>query len=238
MASDPVKELFDQLKGSFTDILNVGRIIFYPFAGFLTIVPFYMIVRLLLDEQPSRLLSTQMLKNLHNITNTTLTVTFTLFMSSLVVGFLLATVGFPMLIDGLGPDISMDVEGEPLAMNSFPYNYPLLRNKKDKDEDYAGWLISEYYRYVEIVTYIPLGGYIGLVLIEVYVFVFLLRAGSAGLTAAHTIFLIILGTLVLIKYYVWPEIWVKRILIPVLRTYLRAKRNLINGLRVSPNKIS
>ena len=34
---------------------------------------------------------------------------------------------------------------------SFTYNYPLLRQKKD--EDYATWLISEYFRYVEIATY-------------------------------------------------------------------------------------
>lgn len=230
-----LKDLFDQLKGSFTDILNVGRIIFYPFAGVLIVLPLYMIVRLLLGE-PSHLLSTQMYEDLKKITTASWSVTFTLFASSLVVGFLLATVGSSMVLGGLSTDVNTEVEREPLARDSFSYNYPFLRNLAK--EDYAGWLISEYYRYVEIATYIPLGGIIGLALIEVYVFVFLLwdfaRLGSAGLTAAHTMFLIILGALVLIKYYLWPEIWVKQVLIPVMRTYLRARRNLINGLEAKP----
>jgi hypothetical protein len=42
--------------------------------------------------------------------------------------------------------------------------------------------------------------------------------------------LLILGLLVLIKYYVWPEIWVKRVVIPVVRTYAAGKRDVINGL--------
>jgi len=239
-----MKEILDQLKGPFTDILNVGRIIFYPFGGALIVLPLYMILRLLLvmgepGASPALTTSffTQMSIDLKHITMASWPVTFALLASSVVVGFLLATVGFPMVLDGLSADVNTEVEREPLAQSSFSYNYPLLRNNKDK-EDYAGWLISEYYRFIEIATYIPLGGIIGLMLSEVYVGVFLLgdfaRSGSPGLTAAHTMFLILLGALVVIKYYVWPEIWAKRVLIPVLRNYLRAKRNLINGLEAKP----
>lgn len=79
-----------------------------------------------------------------------------------------------------------------------------------------------------------LGGILGLVFIEAYVVIFLLwdlaLPSPAGVTGAHTMFLIILSVLILIKYYIWPELWVKRVLRPVLRTYFTARRNLIRGL--------
>src|SRR5438445_679567 len=81
------------------------------------------------------------------------------------------------------------IKQEPANVNSYPYNYPLLRQKKD--EDYAMWLISEYYRFVEIATYIPLGGIIGLILLALYMFVFLFwnpaRPDVVGLTTVHII---------------------------------------------------
>lgn len=223
-----MKEFFDQIKGSITDILNVGRLIFYPFAGILIVFPLYMIVRLLLAE-PCETLSAQILIDLRHITNSSWSAASILFASSVVVGFLLATTGFSMVLEELGADVNKNVEQELLSMSSLSYNYPLLR--QNKDEDYAGWLISEYYRYVEIAAYIPLGGIIGLVLLEAYVFLFLLRVSLVGFTGAHTTFLVILGALVLIKYYVWPEIWVKQVLKSVIRTYLRAKRDLIDGVK-------
>jgi hypothetical protein len=43
-----VKELFEQL-GKTADILNLGRVLFYTFAGALTVIPFYLVISLLLD---------------------------------------------------------------------------------------------------------------------------------------------------------------------------------------------
>jgi hypothetical protein len=42
-----MKDFFDQLK-SITDIFNAGRLIFYPFAGALAVIPFYLFARILI----------------------------------------------------------------------------------------------------------------------------------------------------------------------------------------------
>jgi hypothetical protein len=152
-----------------------------------------------------------------------------MFWASVVMGFLLANVGFVILIV-----VDKEVKKpEPLSEKySFTYRYPLMKNKSD--EDYAAWLIQEYYRFIEIAMYVPLGAIVGLALIEIYIFIFFLydfaRPGSAGLTAAHMMFLFTLGVLVSVKYYLWPKIWKTYVLVPLLSQYHGAKRDVINGI--------
>lgn len=228
-----MKELFDQIK-SITDTLNVGRLIFYPFAGVLIVYPLSMLIQLLVTG-PCRPLFAQMYQDL-NASGAGLGIV----LSSIVVGFLVATVGFSAVLEDVVAKVKEEIKQESANENSFSYNYPLLRQKKE--EDYATWLISEYYRFVEIATYIPLGGISGFVLLELYMFAFLFldpaRRTVAGLTTVHVILVILLGVLILIKYYVWPEVWVKRVLIPVMRTYLRAKKDLIDGVKVVDKAVS
>lgn len=228
-----VKEFFDQIK-SITDILNVGRLIFYTFAGVLCVIPLFMVISLLLmDGGSAPSLFTQMRDDLRNITTATETsIIWGLAWTSLVAGFLLAVAGFPLALEDIGATAKQAMAKTDSDTYSFPRNYPFMRNAAN--EDYAGWLISEYFRYVEIAVYIPLGAIVGLVLLGVYVFIFFIgdfaRPNSAGLTATHIMLLLILYLLVLIKYYIWPEIWVKKVVIPLVQTYYDGKRDIVDGL--------
>ncbi len=223
-----VKEIFDQF-GKVTDILNLGRLIFYTVAGALVVLPAYMIGRLI--TQPAASLSAQMASGADTLAQAS--TAGVVFLASIVVGFLIATAGFPIVLEGLSDEIRRQMAQETGTNKySFPRNYPLLRHKTD--DDYAAWLISEYYRYVEIATYIPLGAIVGLALTGLYVLIALLQSttgpGAAGVTGSHVAFLAILVALVLIRYWLWPEVWAKRVVVPTIRTYLSAKKNLIDGV--------
>ena len=232
-----MKDFFDQIK-SVTDILNVGRLIFYPFAGALVVVPLYLILRLALVD-PAPTLSAQLLIDARHVTMTSWSVTWILIGSSMIIGFLIATIGFSMLSD-LASRMPAEVL-TPLSpeSTSFTYNYPLLR--QNEAEDYATWLISEYYRYIEIATYIPLGGIIGLGLVGVYVLVFLLKdfAGPrAGFTEAHAAFLFIFVVWMVVALWFWPEVWLKRVVAPIVQTYVDSKRKIIAGVKLVPRKVN
>jgi hypothetical protein len=233
-----MKDFFDQIK-SITDILNIGRLIFYPFAGALAVVPLYMIVRLVLVD-PAPTLMAQLLIDSRHVTTTSWSVTLVLMGASMIVGFMIATVAFSTvladLIQRLPPEIWTPISPE---STSFTYNYPLLR--QNESEDYATWLISEFYRYVEIATYIPLGGIIGLALFEVYVFLFLVKdfAGpTSGFTEAHTIFLLVFVALIVVAVWFWPEVWLKRVVIPTMQGYLDSKRKIIAGVKLVPREVN
>jgi hypothetical protein len=223
-----LKELLEQL-GKMADILNVGRLIFYTFAGVLIVVPLHMNGRLLAEPKPDQSVFIQMACDF----NVSGLLSVNIVVLSLVVGFVVAPAAFGIVIERLGKDLREEIEQVPINENSsFSYNYPLLK----KEQDYAAWLISEYYRYVEIATFIPLGFVIGLLLIGFYVFIYLMkdftRTGVGGFTEAHGAFLGIIGILLIIKVYVWPTIWEERVVKPAMRAYLLAKRNVIKSLHV------
>jgi hypothetical protein len=225
-----MKEFFDGFK-SVTDIFNAGRLIFYPFAGALVVIPFYLLARIILVS-PTAVLFTQLTNDLKSIDHSPLSLAI-FAVAAVVVGFLIAVTGFTVL-DEQSAEISKQIAAlNPDRSASFNYNYPLLRQKKD--EDYATWLISEYFRYVEIATYIPIGGMVGLTLMMLYVLVFLMRhfaeAALLGVTSAHVVFILLLISVIITKWYLWPEIWVKRVIVPTLCTFLKAKGNLIEGVK-------
>jgi hypothetical protein len=218
-----IKEFFDGLSKA-TDILNLGRLIFYTTAGALVVLPTYMIAAQMFEL---RLVTNIDLASWHAAG---------LFLCSMVVGFLVATVAFPLVLDEVSRDVRREMAADGVTPDdtySFPRNYPMLRGKPG--DDYAAWLISEYYRYVEIAAYIPLGAIAGLVLTEVYLLVVLvqqsIRHGHPGITMTHLLFAAILGALVMIRYWLWPQVWAKRVVAPTIRTYLSAKRNLIDGVK-------
>jgi hypothetical protein len=232
-----MKDFFDQIK-SFTDILNVGRLIFYPFAGALVVVPLYLIFRLALVD-PAPTLTAQLLIDARHVTITSWSVTWFLIGSSMITGFLIATVGFSVLSD-LAARLPREVLAPLSSENtSFRYNYPLLR--QNKSEDYATWLISEYYRYVEIATYIPLGGIIGLALVDVYVLLFLVKdfaSPRSGFTEAHATFLLVFVVWIVVAVWFWPEIWLKRVVTPAVQSYRESKREIIAGVKLLPREVN
>lgn len=225
-----MKELFDQLK-SITDIFNVGRLVFYPFAGALVVVPFYFLVRIFV-QPPAALLHLQLASDIDSMGGSWRPLVF--FLASTVVGFLVAVAGFSIL-DRVGAEASKEVAAQnPNYAVSFTYNYPLLRQKKD--EDYATWLIGEYFRYVEIATYIPLAAIVGLGLMTLYVLVFVVRQFPDD-ASSHVILTLLLSIWIIVKWYLWPHIWLQRVIVPTLRSFLRAKANLIEGVKTVERQV-
>jgi hypothetical protein len=226
-----MKDFFDQLK-SITDIFNAGRLIFYPFAGALAVIPFYLFARILIVSlQPE--LDAQLRRDLDSMAYSWWSQAG-IVLAAIVVGFLIAVAGFSML-ERTGGSLAQDLAREnPNRNTSFTYNYPLLR--QNKSEDYAAWLIAEYYRYVEIATYILLGAMAGLGLMTLYVLVFVLRQfadEAAAVTAsAYVVLVLLVAACIFVKGYLWPELWMKRVIVPGLRSFLLAKRNLIEGVKV------
>jgi len=193
----------------------------------------YMILRLALAD-PAPTLMAQLLIDARHVTITSWSVTWLLVATSLIMGFLIAIIGFSTVLVDLVQRLPSEVLVPFGPENtSFTYNYPLLR--KNKNEDYATWLISEYYRYIEIATYIPLGAIIGLALLDVYVFLFLVKdfaSPVSGLTEAHFVFLLLFVAWVAVAVWFWPEIWLKRVVAPAVQSYIDSKRKLIAGVKL------
>jgi len=103
----------------------------------------YMILRLALAD-PAPTLMAQLLIDARHVTVTSWSVTWLLVATSLIMGFLIAIIGFSTVLVDLVQRLPSEVLVPFGPENtSFTYNYPLLR--KNKNEDYATWLISEYY---------------------------------------------------------------------------------------------
>lgn len=229
-----IKEFFDQF-GKLTDILNVGRLIFYTTAGAAVVVPAYLIVRLLIEPPAPLTMHISKASAALAAGWTPWVVAF----ASVVVGFMIAAVAFPV-IDTVITQIRGEASSESSGgtEDSIARNYPLLRNNHPT-EDYVAWVISEYWRYVEIVTYIPLGAIAGLVLTEVYVLLAILWDASrepAAVTGAHVFFGGGLVALAVIRYSLWPDVWLPRVVVPTIRTYLTARRDLIAGVKEQKRK--
>lgn len=225
-----MKELFDQFK-SLTDIFNAGRLVFYPMAGALIVLPAYLLIRIALVT-PAPTLHAQVVGDLRSL-GAIEHVGWLVVFASTVVGFLTAVVGFRVLERATAETVRDVTAQLPARATSYNFNYPLLRQKKD--EDYATWLMSEYFRYVEIATYIPLGALTGLVLITLYVCVFVIRRfaaeGPVPATSDLAVLVLLVAGVIFIRVYFWPEVWVKRVIVPTHGTFLKAKCNLIDGIK-------
>lgn len=232
MASNFVKTFFDSLD-KFLDILNVGRLIFYTAAGFLAIYPIYMILKLLTLSYES---AGNFFKSFAAVSQSfTSDDTFILFFASIIAGFLIANVGYTVVIDPLADRIKNKFINFIPSEDGFSSNYRLLRNDHEK-EDYKAWLISEFFRYVEIGVYVPMGFIIGLIFLAGYtvVYPFYMGIEQLPMTDIRNVvgFLLFLSTLIaLLLFYVWPRFWRPLVVEKTLHTYLAAKISLIRELK-------
>ena len=233
MANNPFSNLFNNAD-KFFDVLNLGRLIFYTAAGFLAIYPIYMILKLLTlsDNQTDNFFESFGVVVSNNSTSNHLLI---LFYASLVAGFLIATVGYTVFIIPLATKIHKKNKNIPQFKNTFSYNYPLLKNNLKNKEDYQAWLISEFFRYVELAVYLPMGFIIGLIFLIGYTVLYPFYKGIEQLSMTDLrnvlgflLFLCMLITLLL--FYVWPRFWRPFVLEKTLLTYLSAKNSLIKGV--------
>lgn len=221
-----IKQFFESLT-KVTDILNPGRLLFYTSAGFLVFYPILMIYRLLVF---SNLELTHFLSDIKKLAPTD---PWEIFGGSLIIGFLIAALGFTTVLKPLSKQMSAQNDDDKDEKDSFPFRYPHMKNN-DSGEDYQAWLIAEFYRYVEIVTYIPLGFLIGLAFLFVYTVIYLfLHAVSRPFVEAVDgyVFLLVLSAVLGILWFgVWEQFWKPRVIEETLKTYTRAKKHLIRGI--------
>lgn len=226
-----VQQLFAGID-KLTDVLNVGRLLFYTAAGALVAIPCDAALAILTCKSHVGQPIAELLDALPKIDAGVVIL-------STVVGFLLASFGFATVIETIGPRVTETAERVPINTRSYTFRYPQLKNV-DK-EDYSAWLISEYFRFVEIVVFIPLGFLFGLGATLLYTLVYMVAWSATGhvteLSAVHRDFIVVAALFAICTFYIWPRFWRPRVVIPVAVAYHRAKLSLVEALdkwKISP----
>ncbi len=235
MANNPINSIFNNVD-KFLDILNIGRLIFYTAAGFLAIYPIYMILNLLTlsEDKPGNFFM-----SFAKVSQSINEHSFILVYASLVAGFLIASVGYTVIIDRLDKSVKDELMNFEPSEDGFSYNYKSLRN--NEEEDYKAWLISESFRYVEIVIYVPMGFIIGLIFLAGYTVIYPFYMGIERLSMTDignvVGFLLFISTVIsLLLFYVWPNFWRPSVAKKTLRTYQVSKKSLIKRLQDDSNR--
>lgn len=212
-----------------TDILNVGRLIFYTAAGFCVLLPWDMTLRMLADK-PADLYWNRFLTDLGNGS-----ASWRLWLAALIVGFVIANIANMLVISRFVPPPPRQPRPD-----SYAFAYPRLfsggvRPKDGAVKDYAAWLISEYYRYLEIAVFIPYSIALSLPVYSLYSLLFLFRAaGHAPPTvpnAGHFAFAFWALLTIFVWGFLWPHFWLPRIAQPLYRGWVDARRAAIDGLQ-------
>jgi hypothetical protein len=222
------KELLEILS-KIPDILNVGRLVFYSAAGFFAFYPVVMIYRTLAKKELmpffEHLMETAPIGNAVDYV--------LIYLGSLIVGFLIASVGFAAVIYPNSVKVKFQLDSLGEYTNSYPFIYPRLCNDESK-KGYDDWLITEFYRYVEIVTYIPMGLLLGIVFLIVYTIIYLFRYSVVKPftgSAEGYVFLIFLSVLLgFLWFFAWKEFWMPKVIEPTIYFHSKAKFLLIHGL--------
>lgn len=204
-----------------TDVFNLGRLVFYPLAGALVVVPLDLLLRLLLagDVQPFQVQLTHDLSSLGG----RLAEQGALLLGSTVMGFVIAATTFVRVI-------SRAQDGaEQLEKYAFPRLYPLLRTER---ENYSDWLVAEYFRFLEIVVHFPVALLGMLLVLDLYALSHLLLAAESSGAVA----LLITGALTVVLWLTWRFWWRQAVVAQVAQRYCEAKRHLADALEAERQK--
>jgi MFS family permease len=219
-----LKQLSDGI-AKLSDIFNLGRLVFYTAAGALLVYPAVAGVAALKGPLRGEALG-------ELVTAGEKLDWQAMLLASVVAGFVIAAYGFARVLTPAAPHVKAASESRPVDRRSYPFRYPQLRNGQNQDWD--AWLIQEYFRFVEIVAYVPLGLLGGLAAVAVYAgaYVIAWAAGGHGveLGAPHVAFAAVAAAFAFCAFFVWPRFWVPRVVYPVLEAYHRAKEGLIDAL--------
>jgi hypothetical protein len=231
-ATDFFKAAVDSLD-KVTDILNVGRLIFYTAAGFCGLLPAAMTVRLLgkFDSAADTWYWSQFFKDLDACAKSG-----PVWLAALIFGFVIANVAASIVMNQFPSAPPHEISKE-----SYAYSYPRLfsggipKQGAAASKDYAAWLISEYYRYLEIAVYIPFGILISLPVYSLYSLTYLILKSSQTsafvINGAHVAFALWTLASVVVWTTVWPDFWVPRIAVPLYHDWVNARRAAIHGLQ-------
>jgi hypothetical protein len=226
---DWLKQLFAGLNAA-TDIFNLGRLVFYTAAGILVVYPTAAALSVLLDG--SRITGWPMADLLGAMRDLPFGPTA---FASIVVGFLIASCGFVGVID---PRLDRE-KGTKEDNESYASRYGQLSG--NPKPDYDSWLTCEYFRFVELATYIPLGFLIGLLVVVIYlaayVLIFVTMGCTQRLAALDWEFFALLMVFMVSGFLLWPFLWIPRVVEPLIRTYCKAQKSVIASLtRDTPKK--
>ncbi|MEY4545133.1 MAG: hypothetical protein RL685_1328 [Pseudomonadota bacterium] len=212
---------FITLVKTLTDVFNLGRLVFYPLAGVLIVAPLDLLLRLLLTSEV-RPFQAQLLQDLRALGNN-LPEQGALLLGSTVMGFLLAGTTFVSVIS------RAQDKAENESKYAFPRLYPLLRTK---DENYADWLVAEYFRFLELVVHFPVAMMGTLALLDLYALSHLLLAAERSGASA----LLITAAATLALWLTWRLWWRKAIVAKVAHSYCEAKRYLADAVEEERQK--
>lgn len=206
-------------------LLNTARFIFYGAAGTLVWVPFSMVLHQTVEGPSSAGFRAQLAGDFGAAVDNTLL----LVSAAVVIGFLLATACCALIIKPIGE--RLERRGAELAVrpDSFARNYAELRN--EDGENYASWLINEYYRFLEVAVLMPAGALVGLALLCLYALVCVLGAEPAepGTTDAYLALAILLLALAAF-YATWRLWWLPRVVESAIANWRKTKRAVKEGV--------
>lgn len=221
-----IKTLGESLN-NFTDILNVGRLIFYTAAGLCGILPFAMGLHMLSIKSVDLNYWTQFYNDIDPLLKL-----WQFWVVAGIFGFIIAVLANAVTRLS-SPPLDNDARTD-----YFAFQYPSLKNAgqlpaNPGTDDYATWLIMEYYRYYEIALFIPYGILLSLPVYSIYSLAYLFRVlelnsplGAAGYVAfALWTFLALFAWTVF-----WPQYWVPKVVEPTYQSWVLARRRLIKGL--------
>ncbi len=223
-----IKDLFGGAD-KVTDILNLGRLIFYTAAGLPPILASAMILRMMGGEFDAAYWSqfgADFLACIRSIE---------VWVAALVVGFLVANLGYVRALSTL----QSKPEDSEIDTSGFAYQYPRLRSGRvargsgEADFDFAAWLIHEYYRYLEIAVYIPYGVLLSFPLLSLYSFVCVVRAANTPdrLDACFIGFGMWAAATAAGWSYGWRGYWLPNVATPIYRIYVQASAQIIQGVQ-------
>lgn len=223
-----VKSLFDSVD-KVTDILNVGRLVFYTSAGFCGLLPVVMSVRLLGLATVNHAYWPQFYSDLVACAKSP-----SVWMAAVIAGFVIANLANTVVMKQFRPPPPREIKPD-----FYSYQYPRLfsggiRPKDGSSKDYAAWLVSEYYRYVEIAVFIPYGILLSLPLYAAYTLLYLVLSPVSvpGLIPNGGHYAFAFWTVIAAFAWTawWPEFWMPRVAEPVYQSWVNARRAAIQGL--------
>lgn len=223
--ADFVKAILDGLD-KITDILNVGRLIFYTSAGFFGVLPVSMVLRLLAADTPAPYYWKQFAADLITCSRKG-----EVWLAALIFGFVVANIAYAAVSQGLGRPAREPNE------SGLAFQYPRLSSgggQPKAGSDYAQWWISEFYRYTEIAVYIPYALLLSLPLYALYSLVYMIRVcdrGAAFVLGPHDYAFALWSMASVVAWrIVWPRYWIPRVAEPICTDSSQALVDITAGL--------
>jgi hypothetical protein len=224
------EKLFDKLN-DLSDILNVGRMVFYTGAGLLPVAVLFAFGKTV--ATPRSELDELVLRQFAHDLGSLADRPFLAFYLSLLVGFVIMAGVYSIVIEPIFSRIRSTLDdGREPDKRSFHFLFPRMVN--NPETDYQAWLIREEWRYVELVALLPVGLMIAVVALVGYSLVFLwlrvdLPGQAPGPDLNHFVPLILTGFFGFLYGGVWAW-WKRRIVESTARGYQSAKLDLKDGL--------